>query len=142
MNEHPSPPASGRPGVATADAVHPVVRQVLLAAAREADEARGPRRREAFRTSRYLLAACRVLGEPRAGLAAALSVGVEAISSRNAVEGDIPAADFARLAGIPLDEIDRWRRADFLPAPVVEPTGRAIYPATALLAALMRTRTP
>ncbi|WP_295843742.1 hypothetical protein [uncultured Microbacterium sp.] len=120
--------------------LHPIVRTILLAAANEAATARGPGRREAFRTSRYLLAACRVLEQPRADIAALLGVRGAAVTARSAVEGAIPAETFARLAGIEVDEIDAWRSAGVLPDPVAEFPGRISYPATALLDALLSTR--
>ncbi len=120
------------------DEVHPAVRAVLLAAADESATARGSRRREAFRTARFLLAGCRILGQPRTSIAELLGVRAETIASRDTVEGEIAADTFARLAGVTMAEIADWRGRGELPTRTVELSGRIAYPAADLLAALIR----
>ncbi|WP_295844079.1 hypothetical protein [uncultured Microbacterium sp.] len=131
-------PRSHDAPVPPAEELHPAVRAVLLAAAQDSATARGARRREAFRTARFLLAGSRHLGQPRSSIAELLGVRIETISSRSSVEGDIPVETFARLSGLDVAELGDWRRRGELPAPIVELSGRVAYPAADLLAALIR----
>lgn len=133
-------PRSHDAPVPPADELHPAVRAVLLAAARESATARGAQRREAFRTARFLLAACRLLGQPRSSIAELLGVRIETVSSRSSVEGGIHVGTFARLAGVDVAEVEGWRQRGDLPAPALDLSGRVSYPAADLLAALIRSR--
>ncbi|WP_295839911.1 hypothetical protein [uncultured Microbacterium sp.] len=121
-----------------AEELHPAVGAVLLAAAQDSVTARGARRREAFRTARFLLAGCRLLGQPRSSIAELLGVRMDTISSRSSVEGDIHVGTFARLAGVDVAVVEEWRHRGDLPAPTFDLSGRVVYPAADLLAALIR----
>jgi hypothetical protein len=101
--------------------------------------ARGPARRDAFRTTRYLLAGCRVAGIPTEALAALFQVRVDTLRSRSSVDGLVPAGTFAELAQVSLDELTAWQHDGLLPATASDHRYRTSYPASALITALLTT---
>ena len=144
MNDIPAEPPERRAPrshdapVPPADELHPAVRAVLLAATRESATARGGQRRAAVRAARFLPAGCRGLGRGRSAVAELLGVRIDTISSRSSVEGDIHVGTFARLAGVDVAVVEEWRHRGDLPAPTSDLSGRVVYPAADLLAALIR----
>lgn len=113
------------------------IRSLLTAALQAEREAHGAERREAFRTTRYLLAGCRSTGIPMAQLAELMGVQPESLRTRSTTDGLIPAQQFTLLAALPADATTRWEQNGILPAATVDERGQISYPASALIAALL-----
>lgn len=100
----------------------------LLCAAQVAEaSAHGSSRRDAFSTTRHLLAGCRAVGIPLENLADLLHVRPDSIRIRASMDGLVPAATFAALSGIGLDDITAWQRNGRIPP---RPRTRCSAPAT------------
>lgn len=115
----------------------------MLLAARQAETAaRGARRQDALRISRYLIAGCRSAGIPSSALAEVLSVRASTIRSRGTIDGLIPATVFSTLTGVGVDDITDWVRRGLLPRACPDAAARTSYPSSALISALLRTDRP
>jgi hypothetical protein len=119
----------------------PTAVQASLLAARDAEStASGSARRDAFRTTRHLLAGSRAAGISLEQLAALFQVRVNTIQSRCPDDGLVPAATFAALAYVSLDDLTTWQHAGLLPAATTDHQHRPSYPASALITALLVAR--
>jgi hypothetical protein len=116
----------------------PAAIAVVLLAARAAEGmACGPARWDAFRATRYLLAGCRVTGIPTEDLAGLFQVRGDTLRNRSSVHGLVPAATFAELAQVSLDDLTAWQDDGLLPAAEPDHRYRTSYPASALITALL-----
>ncbi|MCS5524675.1 hypothetical protein NY551_18230 [Curtobacterium flaccumfaciens pv. oortii] len=129
----PTPPFTGNQT--------PVV-AVLRAATAAETTATGRALREAFRTTRHLLAGARSVGISVPELAATLGVSAGALRARSDRDGDITVDTFLALSGLTMETLEAWQQDQFLSASTHDEFGRPSYAASALLRALMMTRQP
>lgn len=110
----------------------------VLRRARAAEQgAAGEQRIPAFRITRSLIAGTRSAGYTNAQVAACLGMTVTGVRARGGSDGWIAAEDFAELADLPIDTIERWAETELLPHAAADAAGQRYYLASELMRALV-----
>jgi hypothetical protein len=109
-----------------------VVRRALAAE----QVATGQLRIPSFRLTRYLIAGLRFAGYSDSQIAVSLDMKADGVRGRGASDGWLAVPDFAELANLGPDIIDRWATAGLLLHTITDDTGQRYYPASELIRAL------
>lgn len=120
------------------DSANGAIQQLILATKQAEATAYGEKRREAYRTTRYLLAGCRSNGISMSELATLLGASAGSVRARSSADGIVSRATFASLASITLNTILRWEATGILPPPTPDERGHLGHAASTLVATLLK----